>query len=47
MKVRFKIRNEKGKIKEVIVFLKDERHLNNYKNALIKNNCLIFKETHI
>lgn len=44
MKVKFKIKNEKNRLREFTVYLKDETHLNNYRNTLIKSNCLIFKE---
>lgn len=45
MKVKFKIKNEKARLREFTVHLKDEAHLNNYRNTLLKSKCFIFKES--
>ena len=47
MKVKFKIKNEKDRLREFIKEFKDIEHLNNYRNTLIKTNCFIFKETYL
>jgi len=47
MKVKFKIKNEKDRLREFIVEFKNIEHLNNYRNTLIKTNCFIFKETYL
>ena len=47
MKVKFKIKNEKDRLREFIKEFKNIEHLNNYRNTLIKTNCFIFKETYL
>jgi hypothetical protein len=47
MKVKFKIKNEKDRLREFIKEFKSVEHLNNYRNTLIKTNCFIFKETYL
>ena len=45
MKVRFRIKNEKDRLREFIKEFKTVEHLNKYRNTLIKEKCFIFKES--
>jgi len=45
MKVRFKIKNEKCRLREFIKEFKSIEHLNKYRNCLLREKCFIFKET--
>jgi len=45
MKVRFKIKNEKDRLREFIKEFKTVEHLNKYRSTLLNEKCFIFKET--
>lgn len=47
IKYRFKIKNNKDKFVEYIKSFENEKHLEEYKIKLNKNNCLIFKISEI
>lgn len=47
MKVRFKIKNEKDRLREFVKEFKTEEHLNKYRKTLLDTNCFIFKETYL
>jgi hypothetical protein len=47
MKYRFKIKNNKNKFLEYIKVFESLKHLEEYKDKLNKNNCLIFKISEI
>ena len=47
MKVKFKIKNEKDRLREFVKEFKSIEHLNKYRETLIKTNCFIFKETYL
>jgi hypothetical protein len=44
MKVRFKIKNEKSRLREFTKEFKTVQHLNKYRETLINEKCFIFKE---
>ena len=45
--LKFKIKNEKSRLREFVKEFKSKEHLNKYRETLIKTNCFIFKETYL